>query len=180
VKKPQEQNNASTGSFTVDCGENQNGHFNPDNFIAQPGVKNGAQHLHDYVGNLTTNADSNNQSLLKGGTTCKNGDQSAYFWPVIRIDTADKATQQGKNQKAKQDQAKAGLNQNDNQQAQQDQNNQDQNAQDQNAQDQNNQNNQNAQGQNGQYQQQQNKQRRNEQNQQNHEKQNNQRNQKQT
>ncbi|HKN56630.1 MAG TPA: hypothetical protein VJX66_29345, partial [Amycolatopsis sp.] len=135
------------GSFTVNCGTDADGgHQNPDNFIAQPGIKNGAQHLHDYVGNLTTNADSSLQSLLKGGTTCKNGDKSAYFWPVIRIDTADKATQQGKNQKAKQDQAKAGLNQNDNQQAQQDQNNQDQNAQDQNAQDQNNQNNQNAQG----------------------------------
>src|SRR5881275_1315424 len=128
------------GSFTVNCGTDADGgHQNPDNFIAQPGIKNGAQHLHDYVGNLTTNADSSLQSLLKGGTTCKNGDKSAYFWPVIRIDTADKATQQ-------------------------DQNNQDQNAQDQNAQDQNNQN---AQGQNGQNQQQQNKKRRNNQNQQN-------------
>src|SRR3954451_3730011 len=89
VKKPKEQNGASTGTFTVDCGENQNGHFNPDNFIAQPGVKNGAQHLHDYVGNLSTNAASNNKSLLAAGTTCKNGDRSAYFWPVVRIDTGD-------------------------------------------------------------------------------------------
>ncbi len=74
------------GTFTVDCGRNENGHFNGDNFIAQPGVRNGAEHLHDYVGNLSTNADSNNKSLSRAGTTCKNGDKSAYFWPVIRID----------------------------------------------------------------------------------------------
>ncbi|HKN51265.1 MAG TPA: DUF1996 domain-containing protein [Amycolatopsis sp.] len=83
------QKKGARGTFTVDCGRNENGHFNPDNFIAQPGVRNGAQHLHDYVGNLSTNADSNNKSLVKAGTTCKNGDKSAYFWPVVRIDTAD-------------------------------------------------------------------------------------------
>ncbi|RAS71202.1 uncharacterized protein DUF1996 [Lentzea atacamensis] len=85
VKKPKPENDATTGTFTVDCGRNENGHFNPDNFIAQPGVRNGAQHLHDYVGNLSTNADSNNKSLQAAGTTCKNGDKSAYFWPVVRI-----------------------------------------------------------------------------------------------
>ncbi|WP_442785141.1 hypothetical protein [Amycolatopsis sp. H20-H5] len=89
VKPPNNKGNASTGTFTVNCGTNQNGHFNPDNFIAQPGIKNGAQHLHDYVGNLSTNAESNNKSLLQAGTTCKNGDQSAYFWPVVRIDTGE-------------------------------------------------------------------------------------------
>ncbi len=93
------------GSFTVDCGTNADGsHANPDNFIAQPGIKNGAQHLHDYVGNLTTNADSSIQSLLKGGTTCKNGDKSAYFWPVIRIDKEDKAAGEQKNQQEQQKQ----------------------------------------------------------------------------
>ncbi|MEV6832143.1 DUF1996 domain-containing protein [Amycolatopsis sp. NPDC051102] len=93
------------GSFTVNCGTNADGaHQNPDNFIAQPGIKNGAQHLHDYVGNLTTNADSSLKSLLAGGTTCKNGDKSAYFWPVIRIDREDKAQAQQKNQQAQQQQ----------------------------------------------------------------------------
>ncbi|QFU93507.1 DUF1996 domain-containing protein [Amycolatopsis sp. YIM 10] len=87
VNEPEAQQGASTGTFTVDCGRNENGHFNPDNFIAQPGVRNGAQHLHDYVGNLSTDADSNNQSLQAAGTTCANGDKSAYFWPVVRIDT---------------------------------------------------------------------------------------------
>jgi hypothetical protein len=93
------------GSFTVDCGTNADGaHHNPDNFIAQPGIKNGAQHLHDYVGNVTTDADSSLKSLLAGDTTCKNGDQSAYFWPVIRIDKEDEAANESKNQKAQQEQ----------------------------------------------------------------------------
>ncbi|MGW4488168.1 DUF1996 domain-containing protein [Amycolatopsis sp. NPDC004368] len=83
------QSRGARGTFTVDCGRNENGHFNPDNFIAQPGVRNGAQHLHDYVGNLSTNADSTNRSLARAGTTCKNGDKSTYYWPVVRIDTDD-------------------------------------------------------------------------------------------
>ncbi|MFD9741408.1 DUF1996 domain-containing protein [Umezawaea sp. NPDC059074] len=89
VQAVQKQRGATTGTFTVNCGTNKNGHFNGDNFIAAPGVENGAQHLHDYVGNLSTNAKSTNESLLAAGTTCRNGDKSAYFWPVIRIDTAD-------------------------------------------------------------------------------------------
>ncbi|WP_158889168.1 DUF1996 domain-containing protein [Amycolatopsis anabasis] len=95
VKEPRLSGRASRGTFTVDCGKNENGHFNPDNFIAQPGVRNGAEHLHDYVGNLSTNAVSNNRSLLAAGTTCKNGDQSAYFWPVLRIDQEEEEEEQG-------------------------------------------------------------------------------------
>jgi hypothetical protein len=89
VEQPAPRDGATTGTFTVDCGRNENNHFNPDNFIAQPGVRNGAEHLHDYVGNLSTNADSNNKSLLQAGTTCKNGDKSTYYWPVVRIDRED-------------------------------------------------------------------------------------------
>jgi hypothetical protein len=162
------------GSFTVDCGTNADGaHHNPDNFIAQPGIKNGAQHLHDYVGNVTTDADSSLKSLLAGDTTCKNGDQSAYFWPVIRIDREDNAANESENQKADQEQqGKTGDVQQDQSaadaqaadaagqgqdaqdqaaqdQAAQDQAAQDENAQDQGAQDQNAQD-QNAQDQNGQ------------------------------
>ena len=102
VKKGNEKQAATTGSFTVDCGRNENGHFNPDNFIAQPGVRNGAEHLHDYVGNLSTNADSTNESLLAAGTTCRNGDKSAYFWPVIRI-TQDEQGEKPQNQPKKRD-----------------------------------------------------------------------------
>ncbi|WP_394617835.1 DUF1996 domain-containing protein [Lentzea sp. JNUCC 0626] len=120
VKKPRQQNNATTGTFTVNCGRNENNHFNPDNFIAQPGVRNGAEHLHDYVGNLSTNADSNNQSLQAAGTTCKNGDKSAYFWPVVRIIDEEEAAEgeEGgeqappkKDDKAQQDKDKAVKNQ---------------------------------------------------------------------
>jgi hypothetical protein len=89
VTVPKNRAGAATGTFTVQCGKNENGHRNPDNFIAQPGVKNGAQHLHDYVGNLSTDADSTDASLAAAGTTCANGDQSTYFWPVVRVDTAD-------------------------------------------------------------------------------------------
>ncbi len=79
---------ASTGTFRVQCGTNANGHNNSANMIAAPGNVNGAQHTHDYVGNLTTDGNSTNDSLAAGGTTCKNGDKSAYFWPIIRIRNA--------------------------------------------------------------------------------------------
>lgn len=48
------------------------------------GGSNGAHHVHDYVGSLTTNGSSTDESLATGGTTCRLGDRSAYFWPVLR------------------------------------------------------------------------------------------------
>ncbi|WP_084962094.1 DUF1996 domain-containing protein [Thermoactinospora rubra] len=74
----------SRGSFISRCGTNANGHNNPDNFIVAPGVRNGAHHLHDYVGNLSTDAFSTDESLAAAGTTCRLGDKSTYFWPVLR------------------------------------------------------------------------------------------------
>ncbi|NXY98056.1 DUF1996 domain-containing protein [Streptomyces sp. BR123] len=85
VNKPAARGGASKGSFSVNCGRNENGHFNPDNVIVAPGVSNGAHHMHDYVGNLTTDAFSTNNSLAASGTTCTNGDQSTYYWPVLRV-----------------------------------------------------------------------------------------------
>ncbi|MEU9160386.1 DUF1996 domain-containing protein [Streptomyces sp. NPDC048424] len=85
VRTPAAAGNASKGSFTSQCGRNENGHFNPDNVIVAPGVSNGAHHMHDYVGNKTTDAFSTNDSLAASGTTCGNGDQSAYYWPVLRL-----------------------------------------------------------------------------------------------
>jgi hypothetical protein len=86
--KPANGANASTGTFVARCGTNANKHFNPDNFIVAPGVSNGAHHEHDYVGNLTTDGFSTDQTLLAGGTTCQGGtDKSAYFWPVLRVRT---------------------------------------------------------------------------------------------
>ncbi|MFB9468652.1 DUF1996 domain-containing protein [Nonomuraea salmonea] len=74
----------SRGTFAAQCGTNRDGHNNPDNFIVAPGVSNGAHHLHDYVGNLSTDAFSTDESLAAAGTTCRLNDQSTYFWPVIR------------------------------------------------------------------------------------------------
>ncbi|WP_431683053.1 DUF1996 domain-containing protein [Kitasatospora sp. KL5] len=75
----------ATGSFTSRCGRNENRHLNPDNVIVAPGVSNGAHHMHDYVGNRITDGFSSNGKLAGAGTTCSNGDQSAYYWPVLRL-----------------------------------------------------------------------------------------------
>jgi hypothetical protein len=42
-------------------------------------------HVHDYVGNLSTNAFSTDESLTAAGTTCANGDRSTFYWPVLRV-----------------------------------------------------------------------------------------------
>ncbi|KOG54263.1 hypothetical protein ADK76_24360 [Streptomyces griseoflavus] len=83
-RPPRDEPGASTGTFTSDCGRNEERHNNPDNFIVTPGVRNGAHHLHDYVGNRSTDAFSTDGSLRAAGTTCARGDKSAYFWPVLR------------------------------------------------------------------------------------------------
>ena len=44
--------------------------------------------MHEYVGNLSTDAYSTESSLASAGTTCTNGDKSAYFWPVLRTSEA--------------------------------------------------------------------------------------------
>ncbi|MEV4107610.1 DUF1996 domain-containing protein [Nonomuraea sp. NPDC049695] len=85
--------NGSRGSFVSQCGTNRNGHNNPDNFIVAPGVSNGAHHLHDYVGNLSTNGFSTDESLAAAGTTCQFGDKSTYFWPVLRDRKVDVNTE---------------------------------------------------------------------------------------
>ncbi|MEC4019961.1 DUF1996 domain-containing protein [Streptomyces sp. H27-D2] len=89
VRRPTPRRDASRGTFTSECGRNENGHRNPDNFIVTPGVSNGAHHLHDYVGNRSTDAFSTDSSLRAAGTTCGKGDRSAYFWPVLRVRDAE-------------------------------------------------------------------------------------------
>jgi len=91
VVVPQPRRGAATGLFTVDCGTNGNGKFSPDNPVAQPGIKNGAEHVHDFVGNQAITADTSDEALAASGTTCRNGDRSSYFWPVVRIDKAVRA-----------------------------------------------------------------------------------------
>ncbi|PWK83813.1 uncharacterized protein DUF1996 [Lentzea atacamensis] len=85
VVTPKVQQNGASGVFTVDCGTNESGKFSADNPVAQPGLPHGAQHVHDFVGNLSISADSSDESLADSETTCKNGDKSSYFWPVVRI-----------------------------------------------------------------------------------------------
>ncbi|WP_438294213.1 DUF1996 domain-containing protein [Streptomyces sp. HUAS TT7] len=86
VAAPQPGRGASTGTFTSDCGRNQNGKRNPDNVIVAPGVSNGAHHMHDYVGNQATDAFSSDADLARGNTSCRNqGDRSTYYWPVVRV-----------------------------------------------------------------------------------------------
>ncbi|MDX3105802.1 DUF1996 domain-containing protein [Nonomuraea angiospora] len=84
VRTPRTQQNGSRGTFSVDCGRNEGRIFNSDNVIVAPGVSNGAQHTHDYVGNESTNNQSTNESLLAASTTCRNGDKSTHYWPVLR------------------------------------------------------------------------------------------------
>ncbi|WP_329211782.1 DUF1996 domain-containing protein [Streptomyces sp. NBC_00683] len=86
VDRPRLRRGASRGTFTTDCGRNENGKFNPDNVIAAPGVSNGAHHMHDYVGNQATDAFSSDDDLAGGESTCRNqGDKSTYYWPVLRL-----------------------------------------------------------------------------------------------
>lgn len=92
VTVPRTQRGGSKGVFTVDCGTNGNGKFSPDNPVAQPGIKNGAEHVHDFVGNLAITADTPDAVLAASGTTCKDGDRSAYFWPVVRVDKSVRAS----------------------------------------------------------------------------------------
>ncbi|MFD5289260.1 DUF1996 domain-containing protein [Streptomyces rochei] len=76
----------STGTFTTECGVNENDLFNSDNLIAAPGVDNGAHHVHDYVGNQDNDAFSSDEDLANADTSCRNqGDRSTYYWPVLRL-----------------------------------------------------------------------------------------------
>ncbi|MEU6371067.1 DUF1996 domain-containing protein [Streptomyces sp. NPDC046931] len=86
VQKPARQADASTGAFVTKCGVNANGNHNTDNVIVAPGVKNGAHHLHDYVGNQSNDAFATNDTFAAAQTSCENQqDKSSYYWPVVRV-----------------------------------------------------------------------------------------------
>ncbi|EFL37593.1 membrane protein, partial [Streptomyces griseoflavus Tu4000] len=86
VAEPEQSKDASRGTFTSECGVNENGLFNSDNVIAAPGVGNGAHHFHDYIGNQSTNAFSSDEELARAETSCADqGDKSSYYWPVLRL-----------------------------------------------------------------------------------------------
>ncbi|MDP4510928.1 DUF1996 domain-containing protein, partial [Nonomuraea turcica] len=100
-EQPEPSESGSTGTFVSRCGTSSEGHSNNDNVITAPGVSNGTQAQYDYVGNMSTDAVSTNESLSDADTTCRNqADQSAYFWPALRVlgaetdgDTAGTAVQ---------------------------------------------------------------------------------------
>ncbi|KXK63783.1 hypothetical protein AWW66_00945 [Micromonospora rosaria] len=55
----------------------------PDDPIVRPGQA-GASHVHEFFGNLTTNAYTNLASLVNGGTNCDpQADRSAYWVPTL-------------------------------------------------------------------------------------------------
>ncbi|UXY18070.1 DUF1996 domain-containing protein [Streptomyces cynarae] len=86
VVKPVQQAGGSTGSFETRCGVNENKNHNTDNVIVAPGVKNGAHHLHDYVGNQSNDAFATNDTFAAAQTSCRNQqDKSSYYWPVLRV-----------------------------------------------------------------------------------------------
>jgi Domain of unknown function (DUF1996) len=84
---------ASTGTVEISCGRNDEEHYNADNVITSPGVRGAAHHVHDYVGNLSTDSFSTDSSLAAAATTCTNGDRSTYFWPVLRLLDTDGSDQ---------------------------------------------------------------------------------------
>jgi predicted outer membrane protein len=84
LDEPEPTGDASTGSFVSDCGRPLEQLRNSDNWIVAPGKVNGAQHMHDYVGNAATDAFTEEEDLVEGETTCALGDASTYFWPALR------------------------------------------------------------------------------------------------
>ncbi|POX46187.1 DUF1996 domain-containing protein [Streptomyces sp. Ru72] len=86
VVEPGRRSGGSTGSFETKCGVDENKNHNTDNVIVAPGVKNGAHHLHDYVGNQSNDAFATNDTFAAARTSCQNQqDKSSYYWPVLRV-----------------------------------------------------------------------------------------------
>ncbi|MFC0527404.1 DUF1996 domain-containing protein [Phytohabitans kaempferiae] len=74
----------ATRAYTWSCGRNEEGHRNTANVVVVPGVAGPPHHVHEYVGNLSTDVDSTDASLAAATTSCGNGDLSTYYWPVLR------------------------------------------------------------------------------------------------
>ena len=75
----------SVGSYVWDCGRNEIGHRSTANIVLTPDGAGSVHHVHDYLGNLSVDLGSTVASLAGGGTTCTNGDESTYYWPVLRV-----------------------------------------------------------------------------------------------
>ncbi|MEV4637793.1 DUF1996 domain-containing protein [Actinoplanes sp. NPDC049548] len=82
----------ATFSYAWDCGHNEAGHRNTANIVVTPGRPGPPHHVHEYVGNLAVGVASTVDDLSGGPTTCRNGDRSTYYWPVLRTDTVQVPT----------------------------------------------------------------------------------------
>jgi hypothetical protein len=69
-------------NFISKCGFS---HQNNDDLIVYPG-RPGLSHLHQYVGNNSTNAFSTQASLLAATTTCKRTADTASYWAPALLD----------------------------------------------------------------------------------------------
>jgi uncharacterized protein DUF1996 len=70
------------GQFAVPC---RYSHSLPDDPIVSPGAP-GASHFHDFFGNVSTNASSTRESLVRAGTTCRrSADRSGYWVPRLFV-----------------------------------------------------------------------------------------------
>jgi hypothetical protein len=70
------------GQFAVPC---RYSHSLADDPIVFPG-KPGASHFHDFFGNVSTDAFSTRESLLRAGTTCRRPqDRSGYWVPTLLL-----------------------------------------------------------------------------------------------
>jgi hypothetical protein len=66
--------------FNVRC---RFSHRHPDDPIVYPRER-GLSHMHDFIGNRTTNAHSTTRRLVRGRTNCSRGaDRSAYWVPTV-------------------------------------------------------------------------------------------------
>ncbi len=80
---PGAQSTSMVGRFKARCGYTRS---LPDDPIVHPGEP-GASHLHDFFGNLTTDATTTTEALQAGSTSCKPlGDHSAYWIPSLYND----------------------------------------------------------------------------------------------
>jgi hypothetical protein len=74
------QTDVGGGAFYVNCAFS---HRAPDDAIVFPGQP-GRSHLHDFIGNRTTDAFSTAESLRAGTTTCnREADRAAYWVPTL-------------------------------------------------------------------------------------------------
>ena len=80
VASAQDEGGDPTGAnFVVSCGFHHRAQVDPIVDFGKTG-----QHMHDFFGNTTTNANSTYDTLLAGGTTCsKPEDKAAYWHPTV-------------------------------------------------------------------------------------------------